>query len=343
MKLREDNQVDGLLVVDKARGPSSHDVVNRIRRVLGQRAVGHAGTLDPMATGVLVVLVGNCTKVSQFMALHEKHYEATVQFGAATDTLDAMGEVTHQTGVQPWLRDELDALQRCIDVAGAGAAGAAEVSGMTDEPSATSDGDGRRLMHALACERGRTWQVPPVHSAIKHHGQKLYAMARRGETVQPRQRPVQVLALSVVRATGAGGQLVARMHVSKGYYVRSFARDLGERLGVAAHLASLRRLRSGVWGLEQAVALDADARQVRSAIVATEEVVRRELGFAIVSEQGARRALMGQELSERDFETVAPRRPCGWFDPNGRLIAIGDWSKGRPTVIRAFLHSDQLC
>lgn len=310
----------GLLIIDKPQGPTSHDVVGRVRRTLGTRSVGHAGTLDPMATGVLVVMVGACTKLSRYLSLDEKVYRATVCFGRSTDTLDAEGETTASAAVPPRLVEMLARVESG-DLA-------------LEEPS---------FLVALEAERRRTTQVPPAHSAIKQNGVAAYRKARRGQQVSLPPRDVRVVDLGVVGADAAASELQVVLHVSKGYYVRSFARDLGDALGVPSHLSALRRLRSGPWGLESAVGMDAQADAMHEALVPLAQVARRSLPSCELTEAGVRRAVYGQRLSDADFGTPPGEALCAWFNVDGTLVAVGDRSRGVPTVQRAFLHAEDLC
>jgi tRNA pseudouridine55 synthase len=208
--------VDGVLVVDKPAGPTSHDIVDRVRRELGTRRVGHTGTLDPFATGVLPVCVGRATRLARFLSGGEKEYLATVRLGFATTTDDLTGEALGDAvpfGASP---DELAA--------------------------------------ALATLRGSFDQVPPAFSARQVAGRRLYEMARRGEAVPRAATPVTVYALDLV--SRGEETIEIRVRCSPGTYVRALARDLGERLGTGAHLTALRRTRSGAFLLSQAVAGD---------------------------------------------------------------------------------------
>ncbi len=207
---------DGVLVVDKPRGPTSHDVVARVRKALGTRAVGHAGTLDPMATGVLVVAVGEATKLVPYLTADEKEYEATVRLGAETDTLDAEGRVTRQVPPPPGWREVLPA--------------------------------------ALEAERARSAQVPPAYSAIHAGGVRAHQLARRGEA--PELAPREVAARAIELLGTEDDEVRVRLVVAKGYYVRAFARDLAARLGTVGHLVALRRLRSGAFSLADASPLE---------------------------------------------------------------------------------------
>lgn len=226
----------GVLVVDKPKGCTSHDVVSWARRVFSTREIGHAGTLDPMATGVLVLLVGEATKLSNWVTSEDKRYDCELLFGVETDSLDADGAIT-----------------RTIDA---------------DAPTR------EQIERACAAMVGVQMQVPPVVSAIKIDGVASHERVRRGESVElaPREVELQSVKVTAVSAHRAAISLA----VSKGFYVRSFARDLAAQLGTVAHLTALRRTRSGVFSIEQAV----DGEQLRSAraeLSLREDVHRRLL------------------------------------------------------------------
>lgn len=200
-----------LLAIDKPVGLSSHDVVNRVRRILGERRVGHAGTLDPAASGVLVVGVGQATRLLGLLTLDDKRYDARIAFGSETTTDDAEGDVTVR----------------------------AEVPERLAEPAVAEV--------VLASLVGPCEQVPPSYSALSVDGKRSYARARAGEAVDLPARSVTIHDASLVRVTRDGEELCwdCSLHVSKGTYVRSIARDLGRSMGTAAHLSGLRRTASG--------------------------------------------------------------------------------------------------
>ena len=212
----------GVVVVDKPAGVTSHQVVGRLRRLLGTRRIGHAGTLDPMATGVLILGVNRATRLLGHLALHDKRYLATVRLGQGSTTDDADGEV----------------------------AAVADASGITP-------GD---LEPALAALRGRIQQVPSAVSAIKVNGKRAYDLARRGMEVELKAREVEVTRLDVLASHPGEGILDVDIDVecSSGTYVRAIARDLGKSLGVGGHLTALRRTRIGSYDLSVAVELGED-------------------------------------------------------------------------------------
>lgn len=208
--------VHGVLVVDKPKGPTSHDVVAQVRKALKTRAVGHAGTLDPMATGVLVLAIGDATKLVPWLTADDKAYETTIRLGAATDTLDAEGAVV----------------------------GTAPVPTLTAET----------LEAVLAIERLRTEQVPPAYSAIRIAGERAHDLARQGKLEGD--LPPRAVAVRALELLGLEGEDVrVRADVAKGYFVRSLGRDLAAGLGTLGHLSALRRTRSGGFTLADAVPL----------------------------------------------------------------------------------------
>jgi tRNA pseudouridine55 synthase len=306
----------GVLVIDKPMGPTSHDVVARLRKVLGTRAIGHAGTLDPAATGVLVVAVGEATKLSPYLTAETKEYRAAIQFGTSTATLDAEGDVIATGPIPDDLVTELRALESA-------------------EPDATRESTTPAIARALDVERARQEQLPPVFSAIKTNGRAAHELARRGQDVALAPRPVAVKRIAITHATP--GTLGLVLVVSKGYYVRALARDIGQTLGVPAHLSSLRRVASGTFTLEEALPWSATRDELGRAIQTVERAAARVLPASQLSEEGQRRARHGQLLAETHF--MAPPAPgfSAWFAHTGELVAIGRPAEsGGFTVERGF-------
>jgi tRNA pseudouridine55 synthase len=300
----------GVLVIDKPRGPTSHDVVARIRRALGTREVGHAGTLDPMATGVLVVAIGEATKLVPWLTAQEKSYEATIALGVETDTLDADGRETRRAPLDASL---LEALARW------------PISGVPP-----------RLRAALEVERARTAQTPPAFSAIQKDGERAYARARRGEVVELAAREVRVHRLEVLACSDEPPWLAVRVDVDKGYYVRSLARDLAQALATLGHLTSLRRLRSGCFTVAEAVALDTPADELAARVEPLADAASRALPVARLSEVGARDARHGRALQPLDLDAPVDG-PCAWLAADGVLVAVGERDpEGRGRVLRGF-------
>jgi tRNA pseudouridine55 synthase len=233
--------VDGVLVVDKPAGMTSHDVVSILRRSLGERRVGHAGTLDPDATGVLVIGVGRATRLMRFIEVHDKEYVAGVVFGVETSSQDASGEILAEK-----------------------------------DASAVTRADVEREATAMI---GENQQVPPMVSAVKVGGERLYKKARRGEEVTREARRVIVGELSVEGfVPGPRAEATLRIRCSRGTYVRTIAHDLGRSLGVGGHVAKLRRVRVGPFVETDAVAPTAVSADVlRPMIDAVASYPRRDV------------------------------------------------------------------
>lgn len=298
----------GVLVVDKPRGPTSHDVVARVRGLLRTREVGHAGTLDPMATGVLVLGVGEGTKLLPYLTAHDKTYEARLALGETTETLDAEGATRTHAEVAPWL---LAALALLADYP------------LPPLPPA--------LLAALEGERERREQVPPAFSAIRKDGVRAHTLARAGVEVSLAPRPVHVHTLELTSASLAPPSLEVRVTAEKGYYVRSLGRDLALALGTVGHLSALRRVRSGPFGLDRAVALDGD---VARGLVDLRTAAALALPTLTLDDAAVLQARRGQRvvLAEGGAEGV-----FAWLDAAGALVAIGErMPEGHGRVLRGF-------
>ncbi|ANS77418.1 tRNA pseudouridine synthase B [Serinicoccus hydrothermalis] len=279
---------DGLLVVDKPAGWTSHDVVARGRRLCRTRKVGHAGTLDPMATGVLVLGVGRGTKLLTFLVGHDKAYEATIRLGESTVTDDAEGEVLTRTD--------------------AGDLGEQDVA------------------DAVQALTGDLEQVPSSVSAIKVDGVRSYARVRSGQDVALSARPVTVSSFEVLtrRTSGTHLDLDVRVEVSSGTYVRALARDLGAALGVGGHLTALRRTRVGGLGLDRATSLaTVEAEGADAHLLPLADAARVCLPTRELDEPEARALGYGQRVA-----SARPGRtePVAAFGPDGVLVAVLDES-----------------
>ncbi len=220
-------EIDGVLLVDKAPRMTSHDVVAIVRRKLGTKKVGHCGTLDPLATGLLLIVLGRGTKVQDLLMSEDKEYVGTIALGATTDSQDADGQVV-ETKPVPEL-----------------------TPGQIEEAFAKFDGD--------------FYQTPPMVSAIKKDGVALYKLARQGKVVEREPRFVHVFAHEILAIRPA--EIDFRVVCTKGFYVRTYAHDIGEKLGCGAHLKSLRRTRSGRFDLQRAVTVHAIQTQEPAVIL----------------------------------------------------------------------------
>jgi tRNA pseudouridine55 synthase len=302
----------GVLVIDKPRGPTSHDVVAKLRRALGTREIGHAGTLDPMATGVLVIAVGEATKLAPYLTAADKAYEATIALGIETDTLDAEGRETRRADVPISMREALEKVR----------------------PGQVH----AHVARAIEAERARAMQVPPVFSAIKKDGERSYDRARRGDAPELAPRPVSVLAMELLDGGVDAGVpwLALSLDVAKGYYVRALARDLAAALGTVGHLTALRRTRSGPFTLDEAMPLDTPADELEARLITLERAATRSLPGARLSDAGARDASFGRPVRIDDLGTSAPG-PHAWLAPGGRLVAVGAIAEdGAGHVLRGF-------
>ncbi|MCB9619548.1 MAG: tRNA pseudouridine(55) synthase TruB [Sandaracinus sp.] len=274
----------GVLVIDKPPGMTSHDVVSRVRRAFRTRAVGHAGTLDPMATGVLVLALGEATKLVPWLTADDKSYEATLRLGTATDSLDADGAITETTAV----------------------------------PELTL----ADIQHAADAFVGPHAQRAPAVSAIKVDGVRLHARARRGEAVEP---PLRDVVLHEVEVLDYRAPDVAfRLRSGKGFYVRSFGRDLASRLGTLGHLTSLRRTASGRFHLGAAVTLEglADAK-----LLSLPDAATRLLPAATLTEGAAEAARCGRRIHGVEGDEVAALH-------DGQLVAVLRRDPNEPSVHR---------
>jgi tRNA pseudouridine55 synthase len=286
--------MDGLLVIDKPEGPTSHDVVARLRRLLRESRIGHTGTLDPMATGVLPLVVGRATRLARFLTADVKRYEAVVQLGQATDTYDRLGEPIPL----PASPTGLDAPRACGDAA-AGDIAAATASATSAAASVTREA----IEAALAQFRGEIVQTPPSYSAKKIGGVAAHRLARRGEAVTPAAVQVTVHALTLLAHDRDLARVTLDVVCSAGFYVRSLAHDLGAALGCGAHLTALRRTASGDWTLAEAVALDDCDRDPAIAHARVIPMSRLLSGFptVVVTAEGERRVKHGQSLRPIDL------------------------------------------
>ena len=281
----------GFLAVDKPRGITSHDVVDRVRRATGIRKVGHTGTLDPIATGVVVVAIGGATRLIRFLQDLDKEYVATACFGVVTDSLDADGEVIESQAMAVTREDVEGLIPRFL---------------------------------------GEVQQVPPMVSALKKDGTRLYELARQGVEVEREARTVVIHQLEILDVEAGDHPLVRfRVVCGKGTYVRSLADDMARELGgIGAHLRALRRTRNGVFGEEQAVSLD-DLEGWRQHLLDSSQALAF-LPAVTVDEETARRVGNGRPLDQ-------PTTPGAFrvIDQSGRLLAVyrSDDGVARPEVV----------
>ena len=312
--------MDGALIIDKPAGMTSHDVVALVRRTIGERRVGHTGTLDPFATGVLVVLVGRATRLAQFLSGAEKEYEAVIRLGYATDTGDGTGRRIEQ-----------------------------ETSEFHAKAQSPQSFRREEIEAALASLRGEIEQTPPMYSARKIAGQKLYELARRGEEVERKAVRVTVSRFEALSRDGSllethddgTGDLVVRVVCSAGTYVRTLAESVGKQLGVGAHLSELRRARAGQFKIADAITLDRlnDVAQSGSVepVLISPNAALAHLPFLNLDADGASRVHHGIDVQIEDAHASAwpEGQAIRLRDLNGELIAVGIYQKDaiHPSVV----------
>jgi tRNA pseudouridine55 synthase len=274
---------DGLVVVDKPSGCTSHDVVARLRRAYGQRRIGHAGTLDPDATGVLLVGLGRATRLLRFLQETTKTYRGTIVFGVATDTLDASGAVLDRVTMQLTHAQVADAARAFL---------------------------------------GERDQVPPMVSAIKIGGRRLHELARRGEEVERPPRRVQIDRLDVEGFTdGPYPEAEVLVECSSGTYIRSLAADLGAALGGCAHLRDLRRLRVGAFDISDAHPL-ATVEADPDAVVLSPAAALRGMPQVTVTGEEARAVSHGAVFAPPGLPACTEAGPFAIVDAHGTLLAV---------------------
>jgi tRNA pseudouridine55 synthase len=290
---------DGLVVVDKGPGWTSHDVVAKLRGIYGQRRIGHAGTLDPDATGVLLVGLGRVTRLLRYLQEAGKEYRGRVVFGVATDTLDAAGAVLERTEMS-FSRADLDTAARAFV--------------------------------------GDIEQVPPMVSALKVGGRRLYELARAGEEIERAARPVHIGELDVEEfEPGVYPEAVIRVTCSTGTYIRTLAADLGAALGGCAHLGTLRRTRVGSFTLDEARPIEAIEADPDAALLAPTEAMR-DLEMVTVDAERARAVAHGATFAAPAL--IGDRDGAGPFaviDEAGALLAVYERRGGgvKPSVVVA--------
>jgi tRNA pseudouridine55 synthase len=292
--------MDGVLVVDKPEGPTSHDVVAWCRRRLGTRAVGHAGTLDPMATGVLVLVIGRATRLAQFLSGQPKAYDATIRLGVTTDTWDRTGTAVAPPHAGPW-------------------------------PDAAA------VSAALSGLAGTRPQIPPPFSAKKIEGERAHRLARRGQEVRVEPAVVELSACDILAVEPP--LVRVRLRCSAGFYVRSLAHELGQALGCGACLENLRRTASGAFTLAEAAALtvlDADPA-VAAARVVPPELLLPDFPAVRLDEAAAARAAHGNDVTipggAEAGRAILGARSVRLLAPDGSLLAMA-----RPTDRPGVLH-----
>lgn len=285
--------MNGIVIVDKPQGWTSQDVTARLRRVFSTRRIGHGGTLDPMATGVLPVFVGRATRAVEFFEHAEKTYEATLRLGMKTDTQDITGTV------------------------------------LEERPVTVTEQD---ILNVLPAFRGEILQIPPMYSALKVNGQKLYDLARKGKEVERQPRPITIHELELLHFDGQDARI--RVRCSKGTYIRTLCEDMGEKLGCLGTMAALRRTQAGEYTIEKAVPLQTllDAENPEQYLLSMDSPF---LGYPAVtlSENQEKRCRNGNAFTFR-----VPDGTYRAYGKNGEFLMLARVENGVMSTIKSFFE-----
>ncbi len=288
--------MNGIILVDKPMGYTSHDVVAKLRGILHERRIGHSGTLDPMATGLLVVFVGRATRAVEFAESHEKEYLAALRFGIVTDTQDITGKVLEESGNTVTL-EELEGIL----------------------PQFTGD----------------IMQVPPMYSAIKVDGKKLYDLARSGVEIERKSRPVTIKELEILGEEK--GDCLLRVVCSKGTYIRTLCHDIGQRLGTGAALSSLRRTKAGNFSVENAHTIDEirellEKGEIDKALMPVDTLFG-EYPPVTISDWQLKKCHCGNS-----FETSEADGKYRVYDLDGNFLMLGTVENGIMSTVKSFFE-----
>ena len=285
--------MNGIVIIDKPQGWTSQDVTARLRRVFSTKRIGHGGTLDPMATGVLPVFVGRATRGVEFFEHAEKTYEAVIRFGLTTDTEDTTGNVLKRRGVS-----------------------------LTEA----------QLQEVLPRFRGEILQVPPMYSALKVGGQKLVDLARKGQTVERKPRPITIHELQLLEFAGETARL--RVRCSKGTYIRTLCKDIGEALGCGGCMEALRRITAGEYTIGESVPLqtlldsDDPGQYLRSV-----DTMFRQYPDVKLTEKQHQRCLHGNS-----FSVKLPEGTYRCYSQSGEFLMLGKVEDGVMSTIKSFFE-----
>ena len=285
--------MNGIVIIDKPAGWTSQDVVSKLRGVLRTRRIGHGGTLDPMATGVLPVFVGRATRGVEFFEHAEKTYEATLRFGLTTDTEDISGTVLEEK----------------------------EVSISEEE-----------FLAVLPKFRGKIQQIPPMYSAIKVNGQKLYELARKGKEVERQSREIEIFRLECLEFSGNEARLL--VHCSKGTYIRTLCKDIGAALGCGGCMAALRRVTAGEYGIDEAVSLETliAAEDPQAYLRPVDTMFRNYPAYTLTANQ-EKRCRNGNA-----FSLSLPEGTYRAYSQTGEFLMLAKVENGMMSTIKSFFE-----
>ena len=285
--------MNGIVIVDKPEGWTSQDVTARLRRVFGTRRIGHGGTLDPMATGVLPVFVGRATRGVEFFEHAEKTYEATLRLGVSTDTEDITGTVLARQNVDVSREEFLGILPRF---------------------------------------RGKIMQIPPMYSALKVNGQKLCDLARKGQAVERKPREIEILELECLEFAGETARL--RVRCSKGTYIRTLCKDIGQALGCGGCMETLRRTQAGAYSIDEAVPLQTllDTTEPERYLRPVDTMFDRYPAVKLTAKQEARCR------NGNSFSLQAEDGTYRVYSQNGEFLALSKVSSGVMSTVKSFFE-----
>lgn len=289
--------MNGIIIVDKPQGKTSHDIVYFIRRLTGIKKVGHTGTLDPMATGVLPICIGAATKIADMLTLSDKEYVAELILGKTTDTQDAEGQVLSEKKVN-CTEDEIRA--------------------------------------AVMSFIGEIEQVPPMYSAIKQNGKKLYELARQGIEVERKPRKVTINSIDILKIDGKS--VTIDVSCSKGTYIRTLCEDIGNKLGTGAYMNTLRRIKTGMFDLSQSHTLEelgtlksGDAGTLKEVLIPTDRVFE-DLPCIKLNEKQKRSVVNGVRMTYKGIENQDYRV----YDENGEFLCVSKIVDEKLTLVKSF-------
>ena len=304
---RPSKTAHGLLLIDKPKGYSSFDVIRDLRRVTGVKKMGHTGTLDPMATGLLVICMGEGTKLVPYLTADDKTYEAEITFGASTDSYDAEGKII--------ARDEWS-----------------ELALISED----------QVQEAVQSFLGTHSQKPPAFSAIKVNGERLYAKARRGEDIEVPTRTVTFHELDILTYTSGdelqaiGPKVRVNVKCSKGTYIRSLAFDLGQKLGVNAHLSALRRIQAGAFTLSEANEIaHINSDNLDQLLISLAESLPQATQLSL-NDEAVKAVRQGKMIPAPTGLSNAELSLCRATDSQGHLVALLTFEKNKLKVLRGF-------
>lgn len=287
--------MNGIIIVDKPKGKTSHDIVYEIRRLTGIKKVGHTGTLDPMATGVLPICIGNATKIADMLTLSDKRYTAEFILGKTTDTLDAEGKVLTETNVS------------CAE---------------------------EEIRRAVMSFVGECMQIPPMYSAIKQNGKKLYELARQGIEVERKPRKITINSIDVLSIDGS--EVVIDVSCSKGTYIRTLCADIGEKLGAGAYMKELRRTKTGCFTIDESYTMEAlgtlkDVGTLKNALIPVDTVFE-ELPAVTLNDKQKRSVINGVRMTYKGIENQSYRI----YDENNNFLCISKILDGKLVLEKSF-------